>query len=69
LVKITALAFELSSVSEKVAFSTNDFRASVGLGFIWLTPVGPLGVYAAQPLIKKAGDKTSTFEFTIGTNF
>lgn len=60
---------DAGGVSEKVAFSTNDFRASVGLGFIWLTPVGPLGVYAAQPLIKKAGDKTSTFEFTIGTNF
>jgi outer membrane protein insertion porin family len=60
---------DAGGISEKIAFSTNDFRASIGLGFIWLTPVGPLGVYAAKPLIKKAGDKTNTFEFTIGANF
>lgn len=46
-----------------------DFRASAGVAFTWLTPVGPLGVYAAKPIIKKTGDDTKTFEFTIGTTF
>ncbi|ORU95127.1 MAG: hypothetical protein A6F71_10765 [Cycloclasticus sp. symbiont of Poecilosclerida sp. M] len=50
-------------------FGTDDFRASAGVAFTWLTPVGPLGFYAATPLIKKEGDKIKTFEFTLGTTF
>lgn len=46
-----------------------EFRASTGVAFTWLTPVGPLGVYVAKPFLKKTGDKTKTFEFTIGTSF
>ena len=61
---------DVGGVSEKAtSFSADDFRASIGVGFVWLTPVGPLGAYAAQPFIKKTGDKTNTFEFTIGTSF
>ncbi|SMN00048.1 Outer membrane protein assembly factor YaeT precursor [uncultured Candidatus Thioglobus sp.] len=50
-------------------FEGDDLRASAGVAFSWLTPVGPLGFYAATPLIKKAGDKIKTFEFTLGTTF
>lgn len=61
---------DAGSISEKVSdFEADDFRASVGVAFTWLTPVGPLGVYAAKPFLKKTGDKTKTFEFTIGTSF
>lgn len=61
---------DVGGVSEKaINFSISDFRASAGVGFVWLTPVGPLGVYAAKPFIKKTGDKSKTFEFTIGTSF
>jgi len=61
---------DAGSISEKISdFKTDDFRASAGVAFTWLTPIGPLGIYAAKPLLKKADDKTKTFEFTIGTTF
>ncbi len=61
---------DAGGISESATnFSNDDFRASVGVGFVWLTPVGPLGMYAAKPLIKKIGDKTKTFQFTLGTSF
>ncbi len=61
---------DAGGVSEKAStFDADDFRASAGVGFVWLTPVGPLGAYAAKPIVKKTGDKTKTFEFTIGTSF
>ncbi|SMN02562.1 Outer membrane protein assembly factor YaeT precursor [uncultured Candidatus Thioglobus sp.] len=50
-------------------FEGDDFRASAGVAFSWLTPVGPLGFYVATPLIKKEGDEIKTFEFTLGTTF
>lgn len=62
--------FDAGGVSREISNpQKNDFRASVGVAFSWLTPIGPLGVYVAQPLLKKEGDKTKTFEFTIGTSF
>ncbi|SMN14619.1 Outer membrane protein assembly factor YaeT precursor [uncultured Candidatus Thioglobus sp.] len=61
---------DAGGISEKASnFETNDFRASAGVAFSWLTPIGPLGIYFAKPFLKKAGDKTKTFEFTIGTSF
>lgn len=61
---------DVGSISEKASnFDSNDVRASAGVGFVWLTPIGPLGAYMAKPIIKKTGDNTKTFEFTIGTSF
>jgi len=57
-------------ISEKQSsFDLNDFRASSGLALSWLTPIGPIGVHYAIPLIKKAGDATSSFQFELGTSF
>jgi outer membrane protein insertion porin family len=50
-------------------FETADLRSSAGLAFVWVTPIGPLGVYAATPLKKQDGDDTKTFDFTLGTTF
>ncbi|MBW5290373.1 MAG: Outer membrane protein assembly factor YaeT precursor [Candidatus Ruthia sp. Asou_11_S2] len=61
---------DLGSISEKASgFDLDELRLSTGVAFSWLTPIGPLGFYAAQPLIKKSGDKTKTFDFTLGTSF
>jgi len=49
--------------------SFDDLRASSGLALTWLTPIGPIGLYAAKPLIKKSGDETKTFSFELGANF
>ena len=50
-------------------FTFDELRMSTGVAFSWLTPIGPLGIYAAKPLIKKSNDETTTFEFTIGSTF
>ena len=61
---------DAGSVEEKASnFSFDQLRMSTGVAFSWLTPVGPLGIYAAAPLIKKSTDKTKSVEFTLGTSF
>jgi len=61
---------DAGSVEEKAKnISFDEIRMSTGVAFSWLTPVGPLGIYAAKPLIKKSADKTKTVEFTLGTSF
>lgn len=61
---------DLGSISEKSSgFDLDELRLSTGVAFSWLTPIGPLGFYAAQPLIKKSGDETKTLDFTLGTSF
>jgi outer membrane protein insertion porin family len=61
---------DAGSVEEKVSnISFDQIRMSTGVAFSWLTPIGPLGIYAAKPLIKKSEDQTKTIEFTLGTNF
>jgi outer membrane protein insertion porin family len=47
----------------------DDLRMSIGVAFSWLTPVGPLGIYAAKPILKKDGDDLKNINFTLGTSF
>ena len=61
---------DAGSIEEKASnFGVDEMRMSTGVAFSWLTPVGPLGIYAAKPLVKKSADKTKTVEFTLGTSF
>ena len=61
---------DAGSVEEKASnIGFDQVRVSTGVAFSWLTPVGPLGIYAAKPLVKKSSDKTKTIEFTLGTSF
>ena len=61
---------DAGAIEEKASsFDIDEIRMSTGVAFSWLTPVGPLGIYAAKPLIKKSADKTKTIEFTLGTSF
>jgi outer membrane protein insertion porin family len=61
---------DIGSVEEKLKdVKLSDLRVSTGVAFSWLTPVGPLGVYLAQPLVKEETDETKTMEFTLGTSF
>jgi len=61
---------DAGSVEEKASnISLDQIRVSTGVAFSWLTPIGPLGIYAATPLVKKSDDKTKTIEFTLGTSF
>ncbi len=50
-------------------FETGSLRASAGVAFNWRSPVGPLSISLAEPIIDEPGDDTERFQFTIGTLF
>ncbi len=52
---------------EDVSFG--NMRSSFGIGFEWLSPIGPFGVHYAIPIKKKSGDDTDRFQITLGTFF
>jgi len=61
---------DAGTLSEKVSnFNFNDLRSSIGIQLSWLTPIGPIGINLAQPIIKKSEDKTEVFAFELGAKF
>jgi len=61
---------DAGSINEKIStLDIGDIRVSTGVAASWLTPIGPIGIYFAKPLIKKDGDNTETFSFELGTTF
>ena len=49
--------------------TNNISRGGYGLGLEWFSPVGPIQLMFAAPLLEEEGDKTSSFEFTMGQRF
>jgi len=49
--------------------NNNISRAGYGTGIEWFSPVGPIQLMFARPLLKESGDKTSAFDFTMGQRF
>lgn len=61
---------DVGSIEEKVEdLSFDELRVSAGVAFSWITPIGPLGIHIAKPLVKKATDRTNSISFTLGTSF
>jgi len=61
---------DAGAISEKISdFEFDDIRVSSGFGIDWLTPIGPIGVHYAIPVLKKSGDNTKTFSFDLGASF
>ena len=46
-----------------------DLRFSAGIGFSWISPVGPLKLSYGKPLNLKKGDQKQSFQFQLGTGF
>jgi len=68
-IRISAF-LDAGSIFEKASnFDLSEIRASSGLAASWLTPIGPIGIFFAKPLIKKTSDTTQTFSFELGTSF
>jgi len=44
-------------------------RLSIGVGFNWVSPFGPLRIDIAKALLKQEGDDTKLFSFNVGTQF
>ena len=67
--RLTAF-FDIGNVYERFEdFDKAELRYSVGVGAIWLSPLGPLTFSIAQPLNSKADDDTQPFQFQVGTGF
>lgn len=54
---------------DNFGFDAENFRYSVGVGFTWITMIGPLSLSYAYPLNDKAGDETKNIQFEIGRTF
>ena len=50
-------------------FDMGNMRYSVGVGFTWITMIGPLSLSYAYPLNEKEGDETKEIQFEIGRTF
>ncbi len=61
-----ALFFDYGMIGEN---GLDIKRAGTGLNLEWVSPMGPINLIFASPLLKKAGDNTSSFEFTMGRQF
>jgi outer membrane protein insertion porin family len=46
--------------------SFGNLRASTGLAFEWLSPIGPFGISFGIPIKKKDGDRLDRFQITLG---
>ncbi len=44
-------------------------RSGAGVAIEWLSPMGPIQLIFASPLDNEPGDRTSSFEFSMGTKF
>lgn len=47
----------------------DSIRASVGAGFAWRSPFGPVRLYVAHAVLKEDFDETEVFRFSFGTRF
>ena len=47
----------------------DSFRASAGFGISWRSPMGPVRVDMAFPIIKEDFDEEENFRFSFGTRF
>ncbi|MGZ3181523.1 MAG: outer membrane protein assembly factor BamA [Telluria sp.] len=60
-------AGQIYQEGQKIRLS--ELRYSAGLGFSWVSPVGPLKLSYAKPLNAKFGDRLERFQFQMGTGF
>jgi outer membrane protein insertion porin family len=44
-------------------------RASAGISIFWKSPLGPIRIDLAAPIVKQRYDKTQTFSFSTSTRF
>ena len=61
-----ALFFDYGMIGED---NLDITRAGTGITLEWVSPLGPINLIFASPLMKENGDDTSSFEFTMGRQF
>ncbi|MDF3055171.1 MAG: outer membrane protein [Gammaproteobacteria bacterium] len=63
----TAVFFDAGNVFAD-SFDASDLRYSTGLQVDWFSPVGPLRFSLGKALNTQPGDRTQTFQFSVGTS-
>ncbi len=48
---------------------SSKLRASIGIGFVWSSPLGPINVDYARPILKEPFDETEYFRLNFGWGF
>ncbi|QOP41671.1 outer membrane protein assembly factor BamA [Sulfurimonas marina] len=61
--------FISESVTDTTLLDNDISRAGYGAGIEWFSPVGPIQLMFAKAINPQDGDKTQTFEFTMGQRF
>ena len=62
--------YDIGSVRNAIINEGSDeFRSSAGIGFHYITPIGPIGAYYGHKLDRKPGESAGRFHFTIGFRF
>jgi outer membrane protein insertion porin family len=51
------------------SFETSEIRASYGIAFVWITPIGPLTFSFAKAYRTEPEDSLQPFQFTVGSVF
>jgi len=51
------------------SYSSDALKSSAGVGFSWISPIGPLSVIYAEPITKDKNDNVQKFNFKIGSVF
>jgi outer membrane protein insertion porin family len=51
------------------SFSLGDIRTSTGVGFQYLSPIGPIGFDVGHPLDEKSGEPSVRVHFSVGSAF
>ena len=61
---------DVGNIYEKTSnIKLGDLRMSTGFGFAYLSPIGAIGIYWADPILKKSGDVVENFGISLGTGF
>lgn len=54
---------------ESEMWYSSKLRGSIGIGFVWSSPLGPINVDYARPVMKENFDKTEYFRLNFGWGF
>ena len=58
-----------TALGTREKFSVGNMRSSFGIGFEWLSPIGPFGIHYAIPIKDQPGDTADRFQINLGTFF
>jgi outer membrane protein insertion porin family len=67
--RLSAFADAGSVYGKGDGISLGDLRYSTGVGISWFSPFGPLKLVFAKALNAKAGDRTQSLQFQLGSQF